>query len=183
MSPFFPGVIIVIGSTGIFLMADDFPGGLFIALMTVGHLLDAVGHLGRDEDIEGVGVIPEDVVRTASHKHTTSCIGGFLDGLRLKLEQALLGKAVGVEIVVTHMLGMHVEQGFEKAPVLIMLLEKFFAETTLLGSQIEQFLVVERTAKNLRKTFGDDTSATAQLAAHIDDDFLLSHDWIVEVVI
>ena len=51
-------------------------------------------------------------------------------------------EVVLIEAIVRHMRGVQVEQRTEQSTLLVILLKELFGESTLLGCQVEQFLVV-----------------------------------------
>ena len=62
---------------------------------------------------------------------------------------------------------MGVEERLEESLLLIVLLEEFLRESTLLGGKIQQLTVVTFATEILRQLLGDDVSATAYLSAHV----------------
>ena len=105
------------------------------------NLGDTIFHRGRDEDIHRIGEVAQDIVGTAANKDTRALLGSLLDGIALKLEQALL-RQTRLLIPIVEVRDSDIEQSTEKALLLVVLLENLLREATLLRRQIQQLAVV-----------------------------------------
>ena len=81
-----------------------------------------------------------------------------------------------IEIVVAHMRGMQVKQRAENSALFVVSLEELLRKATLLGGQIEQFLIVilgiEVGCQHARNVM----ASTPQLATDADDNmFIVVH--------
>ena len=74
-----------------------------------------------------------------------------------------------IEIVVAQERQMGVEERLEESLLLIVLLEEFLRESTLLGGKIQQFPVVTFATEILRQLLGDDMAAASYLATYVYD--------------
>ena len=125
-----------------FFVRDNLLGDSTIHMVALHHMLCTEIQRRGDKHVDGVGKVTQHIVRTAAYKHTTALAGGLADGIALKLEQTFVGKLVGVEVGITHVRGMEMEQRTEKSLMLVHLLEETLVETTLLGCQIQYLTVV-----------------------------------------
>ena len=62
---------------------------------------DSVGHVGRDKDIHGVGIVAQDIVGTSSYEHARILFGRLADGVALKFEKRFVTELVGVWVATT----------------------------------------------------------------------------------
>ena len=67
--------------------------------------------------------------------------GGFLDGITLELEKALLRELVVIEIVVGKHRRVEMEKGVHETLLLVALFEYIGRETAFLGSQVKNLFV------------------------------------------
>ena len=67
---------------------------------------------------------------------------------------------------------MRVEERLEESLLLIVLLEEFLGESTLLGCQVQQLSVVAFATEFLRQFLGDDMAAASYLATHVYDNLI-----------
>ena len=63
----------------------------------------------------------------------------------------------------------------QKSTLFIILFEEFFAESTFLGSQVKQFFIVVFRIEIHGEHTCDVVSATTELSAYVDDDFIVEH--------
>jgi hypothetical protein len=66
---------------------------------------------------------------------------------------------------------MGMEECFEKSLLLIVLLEEFLRESTLLGCQIEKFTVVALATEGFCQLLCDNMATASYLATYVYDDF------------
>ena len=74
-----------------------------------------------------------------------------------------------IEIVIAQERQMGMKERLEESLLLIVLLEEFLRESTLLGGKIQQFTVVALATEILRQSLGDDMAAATYLATHVYD--------------
>ena len=132
--------------------------------------LHAVGRVGRDEYVDATRMVAQDVVGTTTDEEARAALGGFADGVALDAEEVFVAHAAGIEISVAADDGRDgAEHGAEEALALVVALEQFGVEATLLGGQREDFLVVVGNTQFFGKQFADGATAAAQLATNSDD--------------
>ena len=74
--------------------------------MSFHHLGCTLLEVTCDENADGIGVVAQNVIGASAHKHAVALTGSLQNGFCLKLEKALLGEFVGIEVVVAQVLGM-----------------------------------------------------------------------------
>ena len=67
---------------------------------------------------------------------------------------------------------MGMEERLEESLLLIVLLEEFFRESTLLGGKVQQLTVVTFATEILRQLLGDDMAAASYLATYVYDNLI-----------
>ena len=173
MSPALARVVVVEGRAFLLLLLDEFPRRGPVDALPLAHALYAPVDVGRDEDVDHILQVAQDVIGRPPHKHAAALVGRLADGFALKQEKTLLREVVLIEIVVAHKRYVGVEQRAEESPLLVVLLEKLLREAALLGREVEYFLVVEPAAELLGQLSGDDMPAAAYLSSDVNDDVLL----------
>ena len=81
---------------------------------------------------------------------------------------------------------MYVEVGLQKPFLLIVLFEKLFRKSTLLGCKVEYLTVVELASEFFRQHSGDDPAAASDLSAYGNDQFsfhLSGYGFMVEYLV
>ena len=122
---------------------------------------DSVGHVGRDKDIHGVGIVAQDIVGTSSYEHARILFGRLADGVALKFEKRFVTELVGVWVATTEDGGKRAEKYFEEAFMLIIAFEELFIEAAFFCSQVQKFLVIKLDVEIFRNAVPDDASAAA----------------------
>ena len=167
--PLLACIVIVVGGTLLLVALDELAGGGSVDVLSLAHGLDAVVDVGGDEDVDHVLVIAQHIVGSAAYEDTVALVCSLLDGVALKLVQSFLREVIVIEIVVAQEGQMGVEERLEEALLLIVLLEEFLGEATLLGCQVEQLTVVALSTEILCQLLGDDMAAASYLANHVYD--------------
>ena len=169
VSPFLAGIVIVVRGALLLMTFDELAGGGSVDVLSLAHCLDAVVDVGGDEDVDYILVVAQHIVGGSAHKHAVALVGSLSDGVALELVQAFLREVVVIEAVVAQKRQMGMEERLEESLLLIVLLEEFLRESTLLGGKIQQLTVVAFATEILRQFLGDDMAAASYLATHVYD--------------
>lgn len=138
---------------------------------------DAVGIVGREEDIDAARILAQDVIGTAAHENRRFTRRDGADHVALNLEQRVVRQHVRHAPVVAHERRPQVaDHGRNHAARLLLvgLLEKLGADAALARRQVDQLLVVELHAQPAGDDLPDGPAAAAQLAADVDDELFHS---------
>lgn len=169
VSPFLAGIVIVVRGALLLMAFDKLAGGGSVDVLSLAHRLDAVVDVGGDEDVDYILEVAQHIVGGSAHKHAVALIGSLSDGIALELVQTFLREVVVIEIVIAQERQMGMKERLEESLLLIVLLEEFLRESTLLGGKIQQFTVVALATEILRQSLGDDMAAATYLATHVYD--------------
>ena len=172
VSPLLASVVIVVGGALFLVAFDELAGGGSVDVLSLAHRLDAVVDIGGDEDVDHVLVVTQHIVGGSAHKHAVALVGSLLDGVALELVQAFLREVVVIEVVVAQERQMGMEERLEESLLLIVLLEEFLRESTLLGGKIQQLTVVTFATEIFSQLLGDDMAAATYLATHVYDNLI-----------
>ena len=151
---------------------DKLAGAGSVDVLSLAHCLNAVVDVGGDEDVDHILVITQHIVGGSAHKHAVALIGSLSDGVALELVQTFLREVVVIKVVVAQERQMRVEERLEESLLLIVLLEEFLRESTLLGGKIQQLTVVTFATEILRQLLGDDMAAATYLATYVYDNLI-----------
>ena len=77
-----------------------------------------------------------------------------------------------IKVVIAKEWQMSMEERLEESLLLIVLLEEFLRESTLLGGKIQQLTVVTFATEILRQLLGDDMAPATNLATHVYDNLI-----------
>ena len=124
MSPLLAGVVVVVGSTLLLVVADKLASGGTVDALALAYCLDAVVDVGSDEDIDYVLVVTEYIVGCSAHEYAVALVGSLLDGIALELIESFLGEVIVVEVVVAQEGKVGVEERLEESLLLIVLLKE-----------------------------------------------------------
>ena len=138
VAPLLACIVIVVRGALLLMAFDKLAGGGSVDVLSLAHCLDAVVDIGGDEDVDYVLVITQHIVGGSAHKHAVALIGCLSDGVALELIQTFLREVVVIEIVIAQEGQMGMEERLEESLLLIVLLEEFLRESTLLGGKIQQ---------------------------------------------
>ena len=169
VSPLLACIVIVVRGA-LFLMAfDKLAGAGSVDVLSLANCLNAIVDIGGDEDVDHVLVITQHIVGGSAHKHAVALIGSLSDGVALELVQTFLREVVVIEIAIAQEGQMGMEERLEESLLLIVLLEEFLRESTLLGGKVQQLTVVTFATEILRQLLGDDMAAATYLATYVYD--------------
>lgn len=179
MSPLLACIVIVIRCPVVFLMSDVFACSGSVPTMPLAHTLNALVHVGRDENVDRVLVVAQHIVGSSSHEHTVPLVGSLAYRVALEEIEILLGEIVLIEIVIAQQRHVDMEQRFQEALLLIILFKELLTEPALLGRKIQQLLVVEGTFELVGQLLGNDSPTRSDLAADVNNHFGFIHDVVM----
>ena len=172
VSPLLACIVIVVRGALLLVAFDELAGGGSVDVLSLAHCLNAVVDIGGDEDINHILVITQHIVSGSAHEHAVALVGSLSDGVALELVQAFLREVVVIEVVIAQERQMGMEERLEESLLLIVLLEEFLRESTLLGGKIQQLTVVTFATEILRQLLGDDMPAATYLATYVYDNLI-----------
>ena len=173
MPPLLSCIIIIVSGAVLFARVNIFACFRAIHIVSLADTLNALIEVCRNEDADSVLEVAQHIVGRTAYEDATVLGSSLPDGIALKLIKRVLGKVVLIEVVLSHEWYMQMKERLEEAFPLIVLLKEFLAESALLSSEVQQFLVVELASERVGKHLGNDSAAGAYLPANIDDDLLI----------
>ena len=116
-------------------------------------------------------VLAQNVVGNTSDEHTRAFRSDALDDTTLDDKEVFLGELVVVEVTTAPEKGLyHVENATKKTFLLITPFEESLTQSTLLGCQRQNLLVVISNVETLGKALANFTASTTKLATNVNDE-------------
>lgn len=183
-SPRLVAIIVIIAGT--FLVSFfQIRFGIALTDVRIGlpNALDAVGHVGRDEDVHTAGMVAQDVVSTTSDEDARLALGQLADDVALNLKKRIVAQVIVIDRAFTDegdAQPSH-ERGNEAFVILVGFFKKPLAKSAFLGSQLDELFVIDMDIVHLGQTFADGLTAATQLAAYVNNESFF-HTTLVLIV-